>query len=105
MLRIIDNKRIELTKEEFETYEQLCKTYSRDHFNGKDLFINLFETDNEGLIIFLKPPSTQFSMEIIVFLQNIMVHQHLRKIYREHEAAVKEVKELLNELRKTSSQS
>ncbi len=104
MLRIINNRRIDLTQEEFDLYEKLCKTYSRDHFDGKDLFIDLFETDKDGLIIFLRPPSATFSMEIIIFLQNIMTHQHLRKIYKEHDQAVKEVKELLNELRKSSSE-
>lgn len=103
-LRIIAHRRIDLTQEEFDLYEKLCKTYSRDHFDGKDLFIDLFETDKDGLIIFLRPPSATFSMEIIIFLQNIMTHQHLRKIYKEHEEAVKELKELLNEVRKASSE-
>lgn len=107
MLRLINNKRIDLTQEEFDLYEQLCKTYSRDHFDGKDLFVNLFETDKDGLIIFLRPPTATFSMEIVIFLQNIMTHQHLRKIYKEHEEALKEfneLKELLNQLRKSSSE-
>ena len=112
MLRLINNKRIDLTQEEFNLYEQLCKTYSRDHFDGKDLFIDLFETDETGMIIFLKPPSSTFSMEIVIFLQNIMTHQHLRKIYKEHDMALaelekskNELKNLLNELRKASSES
>ena len=104
MFKIIDNKKVDLTQEEFDLYEQLCKTYTRDYFNGKDLFINLFETDNDGLITFLRPPSSTFSMEIVIFLQNIMTHQHLRKIYREHDAALKELKDLLNQLHKASSE-
>lgn len=104
MLRIINNKRIDLTQEEFELYEKLCKTYSRDHFDGKDLFNDLFETDKDGMIVFLRPPSSTFSMEIVIFLQNIMTHQHLRKIYKEHDEALSELKSLLNELRKVSSE-
>lgn len=104
MLRIINNKRIDLTQEEFELYEKLCKTYSRDHFDGKDLFIDLFETDKDGMIVFLRPPSSTFSMEIVIFLQNIMTHQHLRKIYKEHDEALSELKFLLNQLRKESSE-
>lgn len=104
MLRLINNKRIDLTQEEFDLYEKLCKTYSRDNFDGKDLFVELFETDKDGMIIFLRPPTSTFSMEIIIFLQNIMTHQHLRKIYKEHDEAMKEMKELLNELRKLSSE-
>ena len=104
MLRVINNKRIDLTHEEFELYEKLCKTYSRDHFDGKDLFIDLFETDKDGMIVFLRPPTSTFSMEIVIFLQNIMTHQHLRKIYKEHDEALAELKDLLNQLRKASSE-
>lgn len=104
MLRIINNKKINLTEEEYNLYEKLCKTYTRNHFDGKDLFNDLFETDEDGLIIFLKPPSATFSMEIVIFLQNIMTHQHLRKIYKEHNEAINELKTLLNELRKVSSE-
>lgn len=109
MLRLINNKRIFLTNEEYEIYEQLCASYSRDNFNGKDLFNGLFETDDEGLIIFLNPPSQTFSMEIIIFLQNVMVHQHLRRIYAEHDEAMTELKNIkaeisniLNEIKSSS---
>ena|ERR1700748_486538 len=102
MLRLINNKRIDLTDEEYKTYEQLCLSYTRDNFNGKDLFNDLFETDNQGLIIYLRPPTQTFSMEIIIFLQNIMVHQHLRKIYAEFEEAITEMKNILNEIKASS---
>lgn len=104
-LRLINNKRIDLTDEEYKIYEQLCMSYSRDNFNGKDLFNDLFETDNEGLIIFLRPPTQTFSMEIIVFLQIIMTHQHLRKVYEEHNQAMEEMKNILNEIKEKSSSS
>jgi len=110
MQRIINNKRIDLTDEEYKIYEELCASYNRDNFNGKDLFNDLFETDDEGIIIFLRPPKTTFSMEIIIYLNNIMTHQHLRKIASEHNLAMKEFKqlkseitELLTELKKNSS--
>lgn len=104
MLRLINHKRIDLTQEEFDLYEKLCKTYSRDNFDGKDLFVDLFETDNDGMIIFLRPPSSTFSMEIVIFLQNIMTHQHLRKIYKEFDDSMQEIRSLLNDLRKMSSE-
>lgn len=96
MLKIIDNKRIDLTDEEYTMYEAICNGYVQ----GKDLFKDLFETDEEGLIVFLKPPKKMFSMEVVLFLQNVMVHQHLRKIYREHNQAVKEMRELMAEFKK-----
>jgi len=98
MLRLINNKRIELTDEEFKLYENLCMSYNRDNFQGKDLFNDLFETNEQGLIIFLKPPTQTFSMEIILFLQNIMVHQHLRLIYSEHNQALDELKNIKAEI-------
>lgn len=98
MLRLINNKRIDLTDEEYKLYEELCMSYNRDNFNGKDLFNDLFETDPEGMIIFLKPPTQTFSMEIILFLQNIMVHQHLRRIYAEHNEAMDQLKTMKTEI-------
>lgn len=103
-LRLINNKRIDLTDTEYKLYEELCMSYNRDNFQGKDLFNDLFETNDQGVIIFLKPPSQTFSMEIILFLQNIMVHQHLRLIYAEHEQAMTEFKNMKNELTNILSQ-
>jgi hypothetical protein len=48
--------------------------------------------------IFLKPPTQTFSMEIVLFLQNIMVHQHLRLIYAEHEQAMAELNNMKTEI-------
>ncbi len=93
MLRIIDSKRIDLTDSEFKVYEGLCSSYDRPNFEGKDLFTGLFETDEHGMIIFLKPPGNRYiSLEIVTFLQNIMVHQHLRKIYNEVDEAIQDIK-------------
>ena len=76
-LRIIDNKRVDLTDAEWLLYQDICKSYSRLNFNGSDLFKGLFETDQNGIIIFLRPPTTRTSMEVFMFLVNIMIHQHL----------------------------
>lgn len=83
-LRIVDNKRIQMTKEEFDLYQKICNSYPE----GKDLFKGLFETDDDGLIIFLIPPTKQFSMEVVLFLQNLMLQQHIRKIYSDFEKAL-----------------
>ena len=79
MLRIIDNKRIDLTNEEWTLYQKVCESYDveRRGIKGKDLFSNLFETDKKGIIIFLKPPQQLTSMEVYMFLVSIMIHQHL----------------------------
>lgn len=95
MIRIIDNKKIDLTADEFEMYENICKAYH----TGKDLFKNLFETDDNGIIVYLKPPQKIFSMEVVVFLQNIMVHQHLRRIYDENNSSIAQLRSEINDLK------
>lgn len=79
MIRIIDNKKIDLTDDEWSLYEQICKSYDVENrgVRGKDLFIDLFETNENGIIIFLKPPQNYTSMEVYMFLVGIMIHQHL----------------------------
>jgi hypothetical protein len=95
MLKIIDNKRIDITADEYKTYQDICKSYDRPNFQGKDLFSNLFETDDRGVIIFLRPPSSKFvSMEVLSFLQSVMMHQHLRLMYDEIDANNKQIKKL-----------
>jgi hypothetical protein len=95
MIKIIDNKRIDLTEDEYKLYQSICVGYDQ----GKNLFVDLFETDEQGCIIMLKPPKSFFSMEVVIFLQNIMLHQHLRRIYQDHNAAIDQVKALIAELR------
>jgi len=95
-LRIIANRRIELTEDEWKYYQEMCNHY----ISGKELFNNLFETNESGLITFLRPPDGKFSMEVVLFLQNIMVHQYVRKMYREHQEVLNELK---SELQKISS--
>lgn len=105
MLKLINNKRIDLTDEEYKLYEELCASYNRDNFNGKDLFNDLFETDEKGLIIFLKPPTQTFSMEIIIFLQNVMIHQHLRNISAQFNEAMTKMNNILSEIKTSSASS
>ncbi len=77
-LRIIDNKRIDLTDDEYALYKSICKAYAKlPHIIGEDFFKDLFETDERGMIIFLRPPQTKFSIEVYLFLVNIMIHQQL----------------------------
>ena len=80
MLRIIDNKRIDLTPQELALYQEICTYYDQEKLSveGKDLFKGLFETDKNGIIIFLRPPRDKFSsMEVYMFLVSVMVHQHV----------------------------
>jgi hypothetical protein len=96
-LRLINNKRIEMTDTEWKGYQEICKANSRPTFDGTSLFQDLFETDDKGIITYLRPPVNQFSFETIIFLQNLMVNQHLRIMYNDHNLMIKEVKKIIND--------
>lgn len=81
-LSIIDNKKVDLTNDEWQMYQKIVKSYTTQTNKGEDLFMDLFESDDNGIIIFLKPPSKrQTSFEIFLFLMSIMQHQHLRLMH------------------------
>ena len=94
MIKIIDNKKIEMTDDEWTMYEKIVKSYTTSTNKGEDLFIDLFETDENGVIIFLKPPSKrQTSFEVFLFLMAIMQHQHLRQLHQQVDDLCAQLKE------------
>lgn len=95
--RIIDNKKVLLTNDEFLLYEEICKGYDRPNFKGKDLFQDHFETNEDGIIVFVKPPNKKASsMEVFTFLLSIMVNQQLRIARNQFQTMISEVKEKFN---------
>jgi hypothetical protein len=105
MLRIIDNKSIDLTDAEWQMYEELCKRYDDlPKVKGTDLFTGLFLTDEAGVIVCLLPPTRQTSFEVIFFLQNLMLHQHLRLIHTEASGICKKLREELAKLKKITAE-
>lgn len=110
-LRIIDNKRVDLTDTEFKLYQELVKAYTTPTQSGEEFFKDLFETDKNGFIIFLKPPSkTYTSMECYFFLINIMIHQNVGnacdysvKTTEECRKVISEARELITEMKKVLS--
>lgn len=99
MIRIIDNKRVDLTNDEFALYEKICRSYDRANFKGEYLFEDLFESDDKGFITFLKPPTNYTTPEVVFFLINIMVHQYLRKSCGEAGAVIGEARKTIVEMR------
>lgn len=92
---IIDNKKIDLTTDEWDMYENICRSYDRPNFKGEELFKDLFETDDNGIIIFLKPPSIRFtSMEVYLFLMSLFQYQHLRLMHKQVDDACNQVLEI-----------
>lgn len=81
-IKIIDNKKISMTIAEWEMYQSICRAYDRPAFNGEELFKNLFDSNDEGIITFIKPPSSRFtSMEVFFFIASLAIHQHIREMY------------------------
>jgi len=98
-MKIIDNKRIDLTIDEWNMYKKIVQSYTIATAKGEDLFVDLFETDEYGIITFLKPPSKrQTSLEIFLFLVSVMVHQHLRIMYSQVFTTCNEVKSRQDDL-------
>lgn len=98
--RIIDKKRIDLTDDEYSMYKSIVESYTKPPYQkGEDLFINLFETDENGIIIFLRPPSDRhISFEIFLFMMSIMQAQHIRAMYKKINDFIEEAQEKLKNL-------
>jgi hypothetical protein len=99
MIHIIDNKKIDLTNDEWNLYQKIIRSYTSEFNKGTDLFIDLFETDDNGIIIFLKPPSTRrTSFEVFLFLISIMNQQHLRAMHDQVDDMAAQIKLKLEEI-------
>ena len=97
--RVINNKRIDLTDDEWHLYQEICKSYDRPNFKGSDLFAELFETDAKGIITYLKSPTRYTSMEIFLFMMSVMQHQHLRVMYSRVDEAIADCKQITEKAR------
>lgn len=84
-IRIVDCKKLDMTDDEYAIFEKIVKSYTTmPTMNGRDLFIDLFESDDKGIIMFLKPPSKrQTTFEVFLFLISLQQHQHLRLMHEE----------------------
>jgi len=99
MLRVIDHKRIDLTDQEWETYNNICKSYDiPPNQQGKDLFVDLFITDENGIIVSLLPPTRQTSFEVMFFLANIFHNQHIRLMHKQVDDVCKKILDKLAQL-------
>lgn len=85
-----------MTGDEWEVYQAICRGYDRANFKGEDLFKDLFETDPDGIIVFLRPPSVrQTSFEVFFFLASLMQQQHIRRMYTQLNMLMTEVRDKL----------
>lgn len=98
-IRLIDNKKVDMTEDEWTMYGKIIKSYTVGPNKGEDLFIDLFESDDNGIIVFLKPPSKrQTSFEVFLFLMAIFQHQHLRLMYGRIDDVCNQMKTKMSEI-------
>jgi hypothetical protein len=107
MIRIVDNKKVDMTDDEWQMYNKIVKSYTSASNKGEDLFTDLFHSDNKGVIVFLKPPSTrQTSLEVFLFLMSLMQNQHMRVLYDRVDDVCAQMKDKMKEIdAKLSSRS
>jgi hypothetical protein len=93
-MRIIDNKKIDITDREYDEYIKICRSYDRPNFKGEELFRGLIQTDNNGQIVYIKPPSDRYtSFEAISFAFYLLNTQGLRAMQKQVDAMLKDAKE------------
>jgi alpha-acetolactate decarboxylase len=73
MIRVVANKRLELSKEEFEYLQKLQTEF------GEDIFQDLFQVNSDARIVSVTPAINKpVAMVILFFLLNLMLNQRLR---------------------------
>ena len=104
VIRIVDNKKIDMTDDEWRSYSNICRSYDRPSFKGEELFRDLFETDDNGILIFLRPPSNRHtSTEVIFFISMLMQHQHIRLMHKQVDSLCQELREKIEKLTENKS--
>jgi len=97
MIRIIANRKVDLTDDEWALYNRICLSYSA--YGGVSLFDDLFESDENGIIVFLKPPNKKHTtFEVFLFLMAVLEQQHMRLMHNQIDDIVVQVKNKLIEL-------
>jgi len=105
-IKIIDNKRILLTNDEWKFYKSLCKAYETDNQRGEEFFKEHFETNKHGILTFVRPPHKRYSsLEIYTFLVSIMINQHLRLMQSQVDTLIKEATKKYGEIVEQVTQS
>jgi hypothetical protein len=81
--KVIDFKAVDMEKEEYEYYLKLVKEFTYGTYSGEDQFHDIFDVDGDGCITFVRPPlKKEVGWAVIVFLQNLMINQRLRRMER-----------------------
>lgn len=97
-IRIIDNKKVNMTDAEFEYYFGICRSYDRQSFKGEEMFKGLFESDDNGMIVFIHPPKAKAtSMECYLYIIGVMHMQAVRAMFQKNELLSKRLEDRVEE--------
>jgi hypothetical protein len=100
-IRIVDYKPLDLTEEEYAMYQGIVSSYNTHTNKGEQLFQDLFETNDDGIITILKPPTKQrTTLEVFLFLMAVSQNQHLRCMHAQVDDIVRQFKAKMVEVDK-----
>ena|SRR5258708_18489128 len=100
-IHIVDNKKLDMNQAEYDMYRSICKSYDRTNFKGETLFHNLFESDDNGNIVFIKPPNNRYtSMEVFCFISVLFQHQNMRIMHNRFEKMMEDCRKQFSEMSK-----
>ena len=81
--RIIDFKSVDMEQEEYDYYLKLIQEFTIGPYSGENQFHDIFDVDDDGCIKIIRPPlKKEVGWAVIVFLQNLMINQRLRRMER-----------------------
>ena len=96
--RIVDYKKVDMVSEEWEYYNKLVNEFSIGNISGSEYFHDIFDADDEGYIYMIRPPlGKEVPWAIIIFLQNLMLNQNIRKMNKLFESKMQKLEELIGE--------
>lgn len=80
MIRAVDYQKLDMTNEEFDYYQALVQNLTiTEKVEGSSFFRDLFLSDERGIITIIKP-TRPIPWEVMFFLQNLTINQHLREL-------------------------
>jgi len=86
-------KKVLMTDVEHCEYLDICKAYDLPNRKGESLFIDTFEVNGAGRIIYVKAlGKRQSSFEVIFFLFGLMQNQWLRAVMKETNIELKKIR-------------
>jgi len=91
---------VDMTDEEHAYYRRLVESFTEGGVKGHEYFQDVFDADEDGCITMIRPPvGKPLPWAVIVFLQNLMINQQLRKQERFLESRLAEIESKIGEMK------